>query len=157
MNTKEKNTFISHYNEDDEHISNLKELLSRRGYQIKNSSIDSTKTNQASNADYIKRLLLDRIDWAGTFILLIGSKTSTRPWVNWEIEQAHKLGKRIIGIWIHGEKEKSEPPTNFEKYGCELVAWNSDKIVDAIEGKITGWCNQDGTERQKVDLRRFSC
>jgi hypothetical protein len=63
---KQKNVFISHYNKNDEHIQKLKNLLSTNNLQIKNSSIDSTKPNKASNEDYIKQLLRDRIKWAGT-------------------------------------------------------------------------------------------
>jgi hypothetical protein len=75
MADKEKNVFISHYNKDDEHITNLKNLLQKKGYTIKNSSIDSTKPNQAKNPEYIKSLLRSRISWAGTTIVLVGPDT----------------------------------------------------------------------------------
>ena len=57
MSSKEKNVFISHYGKDDEHIGKLKDLLGKKGYTLKNSSIDSTKPNEASNPEYIKSLL----------------------------------------------------------------------------------------------------
>ena len=84
--SKEKNVFISHFGKDDEHIGKLKELMQQKGYTLRNSSIDSTKPNDASNPDYIRQLLRDRIEWAGTTIVLIGPKTHTREWVDWEIE-----------------------------------------------------------------------
>src|ERR1035437_5097644 len=96
---KSKNVFISHYHKDDENIGKLKVLLSGKGYTIKNSSIDSTKPNQANNEEYIRRLIRMRINWAGTFICLIGPNTHTRPWVDWEIKQANKKGKRIVGVF----------------------------------------------------------
>jgi hypothetical protein len=43
-----------------------------------------------------------KMSWAGTVIVLVGKKTYTRPWVNWEIEQAHKQGKNIFGVYEHG-------------------------------------------------------
>lgn len=97
-----KNVFVSHYGRDDEHVQNLKQLLKSNGMTIKNSSIDSTKPNQASNADYIRSLLRDRIRWAGTTIVLIGPRTHTRDWVNWEIEQSSETGEsscRHIHKW----------------------------------------------------------
>jgi len=156
---KQKNVFISHYNKDDEHIQKLKNLLSTKNLQIKNSSIDSTKTNKASNDDYIKQLLRDRIKWAGTTIVLIGPDTHKRDWVNWEIEQSNKMGNNIVGIYLEGEKE-SELPDSFEKYGNDLIGWDSDNIIKAIEGTRNGlWQNPDGTDREggKYSPSRSQC
>lgn len=152
-----KNVFVSHYNEDDEHIQNLKKLLDKKGYLLKNSSIDSTKSNQASNEDYIKQLLRDRISWAGAMIVLVGPKTSQSEWVDWEIEQANKQGKRIIGVFIQGGTN-SDVPENLEKYRDALIGWNGDRIIDALEGKINDSENPDGTQRDPHwSTRRENC
>ncbi|MGF1670686.1 MAG: TIR domain-containing protein [Balneolaceae bacterium] len=157
---KTKNVFISHHSKDEEHIGKLKDLLTRQGYQIKNSSIDSTKPNQANNEEYIKRLLRLRIQWAGTFICLVGSETHNRDWVNWEIEQAHKKDKRIVGVYIRGAKG-TDVPENLNKYGHSLVTWQSDKIADAIEGGLEGkdnWCDPEGNPRESVyEIIRTTC
>lgn len=141
-----KNVFISHYNEDDEHVQRLKARLLEKGYVIKNSSIDSTKPNRVISDKAIERLLRMRMRWAGIFICLIGPDTHTRYWVNHEIEQAHILGKRIIGIYIHGSKEDTELPANYKLYGGPLFGWNStDKIIDALEGENPEWEKPDST------------
>lgn len=154
---KNKNVFISHYHKDESNILKLKNLLAPKGYQIKNSSVESSKPNKLKNPDAIRRLLRMRIHWAGTFICLIGPKTHTRKWVDWEIDQANKKGKRIVGLFIHGASE-SDVPKNFEKYGDSLVCWNSDKIIGAIEGKINNWENPDGSSRpSKWNDSRSNC
>jgi len=153
----EKNVFISHYGQDDEHVGNMKNLLDNSGYTLKNSSIDSTKPNQANNTDYIKTLLRDRIRWAGCVVVLIGPQTCTRPWVNWEIEQAAKQGTRIIGVYINGASD-SDVPDSFEKYGDALVGWTGNKIIDAIEGRINNWEKVDGSQREsKWSINREVC
>jgi hypothetical protein len=153
-----KNVFISHYGNDDEHVQNFKSKLSERDYCIKNSSIDSTKPNRIVSEEAIRRLLRLRIQWAGTFICLIGPETHTRPWVNWEIDQAHKKGKKIIGVFIHGAKEDAILPDNLNKYGHGLTGWNFEKIIDALEGKDIGWCNPNNIPRLPVhSLKREGC
>ncbi|CAB1059157.1 hypothetical protein D1BOALGB6SA_3915 [Olavius sp. associated proteobacterium Delta 1] len=155
--SKEKNVFISHYSKDDEHIGKLKDLLDHKGYTIKNSSIDSSKPNQAKNTEYIKSLLRSRIQWAGTTVVLIGPDTHKREWVNWEIEQSNKTGNRIIGLYIHGETD-SIVPEAFEKYGDALVGWDSGHVIDAIEGRCNNFENPDGTERQgKWQIQKGTC
>jgi len=157
MSNREKNVFISHYGKDDEHIGKLKELLGKKGYTLKNSSIDSTKPNQASSPEYIKSLLRSRIQWAGTTVVLIGPNTHTREWVNYEIEQSNKSGNRIVGIHIHGESD-SKVPDSFDKYGDALVGWDSGHLIDAIEGRCNNFENPDGTIRpERKDISRGVC
>ena len=143
---KSKNVFISHYGKDDQHIGKLRVLLEKKGYTLRNSSVDSSKPNRAKNPEYIRRLLRLRIHWAGTFICLIGSKTATRDWVDWEIRQAAQKGKRIIGVFAHGAKN-SDIPEALDELGDGLTGWNSDKIIDALEGKDIGWCTPEGNPR----------
>ncbi len=141
----EKNAFVSHYSKDDEHIGKLKGLLDGKQYTLKNSSIDSTKPNSAKNEEYIKSMLRDRIRWASTVVVLIGPKTHTREWVNWEIEQAHTLGKRIVGVYINGASGENIPE-KLKEYGNALVGWTSDNIIGAIEGTNNTFANPDGSQ-----------
>jgi len=147
MKNKQRNVFISHYGQDDHDVQNLKSLMDRNGYTLRNASIDSTKPNDATNEHYIKySLLKPGINWAGKLIVLIGEKTHTRPWVNWEIEQAQKLGTPIIGVYRNGLQQKDiQLPEAFEKFGNALVGWRGDRIINAIEGKINNFQNSDGT------------
>jgi len=50
-----------------------------------------------------------KISWAGKVIVLIGKDTHTRRWVNWEIEQAHKQNKDIIGVFARGATDADVP------------------------------------------------
>lgn len=142
---KSKNVFISHHSKDEEHIGKLKTLLESKDYQLKNSSIDSTKPNDAHNKEYVKSLLRPRIEWAGTVICLIGDKTATREFVDWEVEHAAKEGKTIVGVFLHGASD-SDIPDSVNQYADSIVCWNSDKIINAIEGKGT-FENSDGSSR----------
>lgn len=157
MITTEKNVFISHHGKDDEHISNFKNLLNNNGYVLKNSSIDSTKPNQATNPEYIKGLLRDRIKWASVTLVLIGQNTYDREWVNWEVEEANRQGKRIVGVFIQGATD-ADVPEALDKYGNALVGWNSEKIIDAIEGKNNDFKKTDGTPwESKWNINRSNC
>ena len=154
---KHRNVFISHFNRDEENIQKMQSLLTSKGYIIKNSSINSTKPNRATNEEYIRRLLRMRIQWARTFICLIGPETHSRPWVDWEIEQAFLKGKRIIGVYINGAKD-SDVPENFEKYGNALVGWHSDRIINAIEGKLNNFENStEHTRPPYWNMIRYKC
>ncbi len=155
---KNKNVFISHYGKDDESVQALKKMLGDKGYTLRNSSIDSTKPNDAKNPEYIKGLLRDGISWAGTTVVLIGPQTHTREWVNWEIEQAAKQGKPIVGVFMQGAKD-SDVPESFQKFGDALVGWNSGKIIDAINGICNDFDNSEGNGpwQSRYGIGRSNC
>jgi hypothetical protein len=141
------NIFISHCAEDAAYLKNLRNLLEKKGYKVRDSSIDERDPNNAKHPEYIKTLIRPKIDWAGRILVLVGHETHKKNWVNWEIEYANKYGdKRIVGIFLRGGTD-SDIPDNLKKYGDCLVPWNSDKIEAAIEGEIEGeenWLDPNG-------------
>jgi len=157
---KTHNIFISHYGKDDKHVQRLKQRLKDDGYNIRNSSIDSTKYRPTQPSDaVIQRYLRKGISWAGTFICLIGEKTNTRPWVNYEIRQAHLQGKQIVGIYKHGCANSVQLPEAFKKYGGPTIGWNSlDKLGDIMSGKSIPMENPDCSSREPIyNIIRVTC
>lgn len=130
-------------------------MLRRRGVDVRNSSIRAKPANQRRlergevNDETIRRLLRMKISWAGTMIVLIGKDTSSRPWVNWEIACAHKKGKRIVGVYARGGTQ-ADVPDALENYGSSIVAWNSESVMEAIDGDVNRFEEPDGTPRPLV-------
>ena len=160
--TNTKNVFISHHHKDDAHVDNLTDLLDKNGFNIRNSSIRAKPANQQRldkglvKDAVIKRLLRMKMSWAGSVITLVGKETHSRPWVNWEIEEAHRLGKNIVGVYEHGLKDKVDIPPALEKYSTSLVGWDSGTIMAAIEGEPV-FQNPDGTPRPRRDGPHTVC
>ena len=149
---KRRHVFISHHHADDAEVNNLTSLLSKKGYDIRNSSIRAKPANQRRldqglvKPETIRRLLRMKISWAQTVVVLIGKETHSRPWVNWEIEQAKTQNKRIVGIYIRGGTQANIPPA-LEGYSKSIVGWNSDNIIAAIDGTANPFENPDGSPR----------
>lgn len=142
------NIFISHYGKDDEQVQSLKGRLKEQGYDVRNFSVDSTnhKDGRIPRKEVVERLLRMRIKWSSTFICLIGPKTHTREWVDYEIDQAHFQGKKIIGVYTHGSMETAELPDNLKKYASNIIGWNSvEKLGELIAGGNTAIENPDGS------------
>ena len=148
------NVFVSHYHEDEENIKKMKDLLGK-DFSIRNYSVTSDKYNNAQNEEYIKSLLRPLISQTGTFICLIGPETHDSKWVNWEIEQAFKQGKRIIGVYLRGAKDSDIPPA-LEDAADAMVGWNHDTILDAINGNDI-FTTASGAARPFVGGSRVTC
>jgi hypothetical protein len=136
LNFMSYNIFISHKGEDDDYVQRLKERFKEKGYNVRNGSVDSTKyQDKIPSQKGIANLLNSGINWAGTFICLIGENTHTSRWVNYEIEKAMKLGKTIIGIYTHGCPKDVEIPEALENCHNGLIGWNSlEKVGDIMDG-----------------------
>lgn len=137
-----RHVFISHHHADDDAVTSMTEMLSRNGFEIRNSSIRAKPANQERLAkglvsdEAIRRLLRMKMNWASTVLVLIGKNTAQRPWVDWEIDQAKRLGKRIIGVYEYCGTE-NDKPSALERYASAIVSWNSKSIISAIEGANT--------------------
>jgi hypothetical protein len=51
--------------------------------------------------DAVKRWIRDQIKGTSVTVVLIGTKTSTRKYVQYEIEHSWEVGNGLIGIYIH--------------------------------------------------------
>lgn len=149
-----KHLFVSHYHEDEEHIKGMKELLGD-SYKFQNSSVTSDKFNRANNPDYIKSLLRSRITWAKTVVCLIGPKTHDSEWVDYEIRNAAKQGKRIVGVFVRGATDSDVPPA-LEEFADAIVGWNKDSILGAING-ASSFSKADGSARDYGSGSRTTC
>ncbi|HGW4638368.1 TIR domain-containing protein [Acinetobacter baumannii] len=132
-----KNIFISHVHEDDDGLKKTKDLIKTKGFEVRDFSINSSKPNSAKAEDYIKyQILAPRIKQCSTLMVYITPKTKNSYWVNWEIEYAQKLGLRIVGVWAHGQ-QGCEVPEELENYADAIVGWNSECLINAINGEST--------------------
>ena len=142
-----RNVFIPHTHEDDEGVKRLKSLLELHGMTCRNGSITLDKFNGAQNEDYIKyQILAPRIRWAGAIVVYVSPDTQYSKYVNWEIEYAHKQGKRIVGVWEWGERG-CDLPDALDRYADAIVGWNGDHIIEAIEGTFNGRSRVDDTQK----------
>jgi hypothetical protein len=151
------NVFISHYSGDVQRLRDLKDRLAACGCTARNSSAEEDKDgglvrhgHRVSN-ETIARYLRAGIKWAKTLIVIIGEHTHERPWVNYEIRQAARQGKQIVGIYMHGCKDKVELPEAYKRYGGSPLGWNSlDKLSDIIKGKVVAPEAPNGTSSSPI-------
>jgi hypothetical protein len=156
-----KNIFISHVHEDDDLLPKLKDLISKAGMEVRDGSINSDKPNNATNPDYIKeKYLKPHIEWASTLVVLITHDTAQSDWVNWEIQYAIEQGKQVVGVFAQGATDADIPEALRTHGDAAVVGWQSERVVDAINGKISGFDDPaTGSPRTAPDftVKRFNC
>ncbi|GAJ02375.1 unnamed protein product, partial [marine sediment metagenome] len=72
----------------------------------------------------IKKWIKDQMEYRSCTVVLVGNKTADRKWINYEIVESWKAGMGVVGIRIHGLKnkdkyisEKGDNPFDYITYG----------------------------------------
>ena len=118
-----KRVFIS-FHMDDEYA---KQLLT---HQAKSDRFDLEFTNYAVNEPFDERWKTqcrERIAMTSTVIVLIGPETHSREAVNWEINEAYKQGKNVIGVRVH-RYENHKIPQSMVDNNASIVNWDMEEI-----------------------------
>lgn len=76
----------------------------------------------------------ERIRQSSIFICMIGPETHDREAVNWEINKAYELGKKVIGVRIYKD-ENHKIPQPLIDHGAKIIDWNLGDISAEIERK----------------------
>lgn len=84
--------------------------------------------------------------WNIGHVVLIGAETSTRPWVQYELQQSFDRGNAIVGIRIHNIKDKdkksdSKGETTFGSLGKNALGKD---VSFANVATTYDWVNDDG-------------
>lgn len=79
-------------------------------------------------------------------VVLIGKETSTREHVGYEISQSHKLGKGMLGIYIHNVKnvEGQTDTKGANPFDNWQVDQNGQKVLFSSLYPTYDWVSNDG-------------
>ena len=96
-----KKIFISYDYDHDKHYKNLLVAWDKNSefdFSLNDQSADVSI--QSTDAAAIKRAISAKINAATYFLCIVGAKTSSSKWVEWEINKAKKLNKRLVAVKI---------------------------------------------------------
>lgn len=86
----------------------------------------------SSDANYIKRRIREKISESETVIVLIGENTYKSEWVEWEIEKAYELNKKLVAVKI--KNSYTSPSAIFGKGATWAKSFNYESIKKAVDG-----------------------
>lgn len=115
--SRKPRAFISFHIEDEAQVNLLR-------YQSKNSDqLEFTDYSVKEPFDEKwKTQCTERIKQSSVLVVAIGEETHSREAVLWEIRKAHELGKPVIGMRIHGDKNHKIPQPMLD-HGDKVLPW----------------------------------
>lgn len=112
----------------------------------------------------IEKWIEDQLAGKSATIVLVGSKTSERPWIKHEIKRSWELGKGMLGICVHNLKDQAgqqcnrgpNPFDNWKVNGKLMSNYvtlydppfkDSQSVYNHIKNNIASWVEQAITDR----------
>lgn len=153
--------FSFHFKPDSQRASQVRQIGSIEGNRPAKDNDWETITGGGDAA--IKKWISSQMVGKTCTVVLVGSNTANRKWINHEIVQSWDAGMGVVGIYIHGLKNldgetaiKGENPFDYIIHGTtknklssivkcynpggsdskERYAWISDHLGNAVEEAI---------------------
>jgi hypothetical protein len=130
-----KRVFISFKAEDKPKINGLRLLAKNPNYDLEFYDESVRVAIDSQNAEYIKRIIRDKIERSGVILCIINVDTYKSSWVDWELETAIKYGKPIVAMAVKDLDRATLPAAIRNK--VPFHAWNPSSLnVYLEEAKI---------------------
>jgi hypothetical protein len=94
----------------------------------------------------IKRWIDKQLEGTSVTVVLIGSDTSNRPYVQYEVQKSYSKGNGMLGIYIHKLKDKdgNTSTKGDNKFGEIGQDRNGKPVYFSIEYTCYDWVDEDG-------------
>jgi len=131
---KTRNIFISHAWEYEEHYFKLVDWLDDEpNFDWRNYSVPNNDCCEETTTKGLKDCLTRQINPSQGVIILAGMYAAHSGWIEYEINEALRLGKTIIGVKPWGQERI---PQIIQDNADVIVAWQRSSIIDAIRAYI---------------------
>lgn len=123
------NLFISHSWDYAQQYNTLISWLDASSLYYKNYSISIEKSFDDMSNRKLKEKLTEQIRHASVVIIIGGMYAAYSDWIDYEIDEAVRMGKKIIGIYPWGQDRM---PTKIQQHADKIIRWQSDSLIQAI-------------------------
>lgn len=94
-----------------------------------NYSVPIDKPIDAKSKRELQQKITNKIALSNVVIVLSGMYAAYSEWIDYEIDEAVRMGKYIIGVRPWGQERV---PLKIQLYASTMVNWNSSSVIEAI-------------------------
>lgn len=127
------NLFISHAWGYDFQYQTVVNWLDGSNLNYRNYSVPKHDPLHAHNKSQLEKDLTNQIKPASCIIIISGMYAAYSDWIEYEIHEAVRMGKYIIGLRPWGAQRV---PQIIERYADEMIGWNSESLIRAIKDSL---------------------
>ena len=123
LNAGRRNVFISFAMEDEREVNLLRAQAKNENSDIEFNDHSVREPYDSDRADYIKDRISERLNRASVCVVYISDSTAQSRWVGWEVQEAVRLGKKVVAVHPR-EGRPSNSPSWIREHGIPVVQWS---------------------------------
>ncbi|MGD0489056.1 MAG: TIR domain-containing protein [Syntrophorhabdales bacterium] len=130
---KTRRIFICHSWAYDEHYWTLAQWFNEEpNFSWKNCSVPSDDALPDKTSKGLSEGMTRQISPAQVVIILAGMYAARSDWIDYEIDEAIRMNKAIVGVRPWGQERTPIKIQNAAESNGKMVGWNRDSIIQAI-------------------------
>ncbi len=129
-----RRVLISHSWDHPEQYDRLRSLLSQHQYEFIDRSVARDDPLDSSSSLDLRRQLAARISQVSSVLLMATDDVHKKPFVNFEVEEALRQGKRLVAVKPWGAAS-GPVPRLIDEFADAIVGFRGDQIVPALDGE----------------------
>lgn len=134
---KTRMLFISHAWKYEEHYNKIVDWFNAEpNFSWKNCSVPSDDKLPDKTTAGLKSGLTNQINPAQGIIILAGMYAAHSDWIDYEISEALRLKKKIIGVKPWGAEKIPKNVQDAADSNGVMVGWNSASVIQAVRDLI---------------------
>lgn len=119
-----KNVFISFATEDMDEVNLLRAQAKNERNDIDFNDHSVREPYDSERAEYIKQKISERIARTSVCVMYLSKNAAQSKWVEWEVTQSIKLGKKVIAVHP-GDTYKGPTPNWVTSNKIKVVPWKN--------------------------------
>jgi len=127
-----KRVFISFRAEDRDKVNGLRLLAANPNFDIEFYDESVRVAINSNNADYIKRVIREKINRTSITLCMISELTYTSEWVNWELETSYAKNSTVIFMGFKDGPNQLHIPTPGKQRNATWWLWDINKLHELI-------------------------
>jgi len=127
-----KRVFLSFIEEDLPTVKGLRLLAANPDYDLEFYDESVRVAIDSRDAEYVKRVIRDKISRTSVTVCLISESTHKSRWVDWELEESEKKGNAIIAMALKGV-DRAVLPKLIKERRLTFHAWDPERLARLID------------------------
>lgn len=123
LNAGRRNVFISFAMEDEREVNLLRAQAKNENSDLEFNDHSVREPYESDRANYIKDRISERLNRASVCVVYISDSTAQSRWVSWEVQEAVRLGKKVVAVHPR-EGRPSTSPAWIREHGIPVVQWS---------------------------------
>jgi len=128
---RRKNVFLARAYEDEDEVNLLRGQAKNPRSELEFNDWSLREPFNTEQAEYIRRGIRERVRHASVTVVFLSPNSAKSDWVDWEIRESIRLGKRVIGVYS-GDTPPTILPPAFAEHHLPVVPWRHDDLLREI-------------------------